>query len=478
MPERVCSPLRLSNHRLEEVRPEGGYVLYWIRHYRRLRFNPALQQAVYWCRELSRPLLVIETFESGHRWDGERHQEFVLDGMRANARQLVQAGITYLPLIDRVEDAVNDVWQLAENACLVITDESPLRESRTEFTSLLERTTAAVQRLDGCGLLPLRATEAAFDTAYAFRRMLQKTVQPWLLDLPKEDPLEDYQGFPHLSLQASGDAIRRTRARLKNSPPIDRILGGTGEARRRLQLFLDERLHRYLERSRPDLCVTSELSPYLRHGMISAAEIFQTLVRHENWNPGRLAPNGRGAKAGWWGMSEPAEAFLDELITWRELGYHFCFHRDDYDRYLSLPNWARATLDAHRIDPRPQIYDRQTLEEARTGDPVWNAAQNELRTRGTIQNYMRMLWGKKILEWTPSPEQALEIMIDLNNLYGLDGCDPNSYSGIFWCLGRFDRAWGERPIFGKVRYMSSESTRRKFNLNSYLEKYGNGPSSL
>jgi deoxyribodipyrimidine photo-lyase len=188
--------------------------------------------------------------------------------------------------------------------------------------------------------------------------------------------------------------------------------------------------------------------------------------------PHQLAATPTGGRRGWWGASANAEAFLDELITWRELGYNMCSHRADYDRYDSLPAWALATLEEHAHDPRPYLYDLGELEAAETHDPLWNAAQTQLVREGTIQSYLRMLWGKEILEWTRSPRDALARMVELNNKYALDGRDPSSYSGIFWVLGRYDRAWGpERPIFGKVRYMTSESTARKLRVADYVRRY-------
>ena len=171
--------------------------------------------------------------------------------------------------------------------------------------------------------------------------------------------------------------------------------------------------------------------------------------------------------------STTAESFLDEAITWRELGLNFCSKRADYDRYESLPLWARQTLEEHAADPRAQVYSLAELESAATHDELWNAAQRELLRTGRMHNYLRMLWGKKILEWSATPRAALEVMIELNNKYALDGRDPNSYSGIFWCLGRYDRAWGpERAIYGKVRYMTSQNTARKFAVDGYLARFG------
>jgi deoxyribodipyrimidine photo-lyase len=163
---------------------------------------------------------------------------------------------------------------------------------------------------------------------------------------------------------------------------------------------------------------------------------------------------------------------LDELITWRELGFNLAWQRTDYDRYESLPDWAQSTLAKHARDRRPKLYDLAQFERAETHDPLWNAAQRQLVCEGRIHHYLRMLWGKKILEWSATPQDALAVMIELNNKYALDGRDPNSYSGVFWVLGRYDRAWGpERPIFGKIRYMSSENTTRKLHVAGYLAKY-------
>jgi deoxyribodipyrimidine photo-lyase len=200
--------------------------------------------------------------------------------------------------------------------------------------------------------------------------------------------------------------------------------------------------------------------------------VFAALMTQERWTMRSLQKPQGGRKDGWWGASPNAESFLDELVTWRELGYGFCFHRSDYATYGALPSWARKTLEDHASDPRPELYTRAELETAVTGDPVWNAAQRELLAEGRIQNYMRMLWGKKILEWSRSPRIALTTLIELNNKYAVDGRDPNSYSGILWTLGLFDRAWGPvRPIFGTIRYMSSASTIRKLRMKAYMQRW-------
>jgi deoxyribodipyrimidine photo-lyase len=204
------------------------------------------------------------------------------------------------------------------------------------------------------------------------------------------------------------------------------------------------------------------------------------VLRREGWTPALLAPTTDGRRAGWWGLSPSAEAFLDQLVTWRELGFNWAAHREDHLELTSLPGWAQATLAAHAGDRREPCYGLAELRAARTHDPLWNAAQRQLLAEGRIQNTLRMLWGKKILEWSRSPQAALEAMLELNDRYALDGRDPNSATGILWVLGRHDRPWApERPIYGTVRYMSSANQARKHRVKGYLARWGGaGPEGL
>jgi len=225
-------------------------------------------------------------------------------------------------------------------------------------------------------------------------------------------------------------------------------------------------------RNDPEHDAGSGLSPYLHFGHLSVHELFAKLARREAWSPAKLSLRPSGSREGWWNMSPAAESFLDEVITWREVGYNFAAHRGDYSQFDSLPEWAKKTLRAHARDKRPYVYGLAQFALANTHDSLWNAAQNQLAREGRIHNYLRMLWGKKILEWSKSPQEAARIMIHLNNKYALDGRNPNSYTGIFWVLGRYDRPWApERPIFGVIRYMSSENTARKFSVKDYVRNY-------
>jgi deoxyribodipyrimidine photo-lyase len=240
---------------------------------------------------------------------------------------------------------------------------------------------------------------------------------------------------------------------------------------------LHDRLKLYGEsRNEPEKKSTSGLSLYLHFGHLSVHEIFSEIAELEKWNPSKLHSKASGKREGFWGMGKSTENFLDELVTWRELGFHFCAHRKDYDQFDSLPEWALKTLKKHSKDKRIFIYSLEEFEQAKTHDSLWNAAQSQLLKEGIIHNYLRMLWGKKILEWSPSPEEALKTLIELNNKYALDGRNPNSYTGIFWVLGRFDHPWPpERPVFGTVRYMSSQNTAKKMKVKNYIEEYSTSP---
>lgn len=477
--------LRRSLRNDAPLRPDRTFVLYWMTSARRLSHNFALDRAIELARELAKPLVILEALRVDHPWACRRFHQFVLEGMQAQADAAARAPVTYYPYVERTPGEGRGLLDaFARSAAAIVTDAYP--------TFFLPRMTAAaaslldvrLEAVDSNGLLPLAASPQAFPTAHAFRRHLQRTLPAHLLERPRPRPLvrlelprlpalprEVEDRWPSAPLGAIDDLL--------DALPIDRAIhpvpyaGGADEGSRRLRQFVAEALPSYAERRNdPSEDATSGLSPYLHFGHVSAHAVADAVLSAEGWDPTRLSSRRDGSREGWWGVSPSAEGFLDQLVTWRELGYHFAHHREDHARWESLPGWARETLDKHALDPRPHAYDSTTLEAARTHDPIWNAAQRQLREEGRIQNYLRMLWGKKILEWSRSPHEALAILIELNDKYAVDGRDPNSYSGIFWTLGRHDRPWGpERPIFGMVRYMSSESTRRKLRLGPYLERW-------
>lgn len=480
--------LRLRVCNRAPLRPDGDYVLYWMIANRRPHFNFALEHAVGEAQRLDKGLVVLEALRAGYPWASDRLHAFVVQGMAANAVAFARTGARYLPYLEPARDAGKGLLEaLAARACLVVTDRFPAFFLPRMVAAAAGRLDVRLEEVDACGLLPLAAAAHAYPSAYAFRRFLQHTLPALIEDLPSPDPLAGAL-LPPVALPpeverrwppAPPDDLAADPAGLA-AFPIDHTVapsptrGGWSAARQALSDFLDHRLSRYAaERNDPDADATSGLSPYLHFGHLSVHEVLVELGRREGWTPGHLVAGGAGTRAGWWRMSEPAEAFLDELVTWRELGYNFAATRDDLESYESLPTWARQTLDRHAADPRPHCYDLAAFRAAATHDPVWNAAQRQLLREGRIHNYLRMLWGKKILEWSRSPREALAIMLELNNRLALDGRDPNSASGILWCFGRYDRPWGpERPIFGTVRYMSSQSTLRKVRMRGYLERYG------
>ncbi|MDX2088886.1 MAG: deoxyribodipyrimidine photolyase [Kofleriaceae bacterium] len=475
------------------IASRGAYVLYWMIAARRARWSFALDHAIARARELDCPLLVFEPLRAGYRWASDRMHAFVLQGMADNAKAFASAGITYLPYVEPEPGAGRGLLAaLAERARLVVTDEQPGFFLPHMVAAAGKALPVRLEQVDGNGLLPLRATERAYPTAAAFRRVMQREL-PKVLALPAADPLArvpraikdaELRGRELRAWPRASDALLAAAPAALAALPIDHtvpvapLVGGMHAARATLDDFLAHKLARYGEgRNHPDDDAASGLSPWLHFGHISAHEIAAGVWASAGWDPSRLATaKVTGAREGWWGLPAPHEAFLDELVTWRELGYGFCFHRDDYDQYASLPDWAKATLAEHAHDPRPERYTPAQLARAETGDPVWNAAQRQLLAEGRMHNYLRMLWGKKILEWSPSPQRALATLIELNNKYAIDGRDPNSYSGIFWTLGRFDRPWAPvRPIFGSIRYMSSAATVKKLHMKQYLTRWSDPP---
>jgi deoxyribodipyrimidine photo-lyase len=472
------------------IASRGRYVLYWMIAARRPRWSFALDRALAHAKDLKKPLLVLEALRAGHRWASDRHHAFVLQGMADNARAFRAAGVTYLPYVEpEVGAGAGLLEALAKHACVVVTDEQPGFFLPRMVAAAAKRIDVRVEQVDGNGLLPLRAVDRAFTTAASFRRQLQKSLPPYLLEMPAPEPLarlprgvrdaELPRGVASRWPAATETMLAAGMAALA-SLPIDHTVapapyrGGTVAASRVLDAFIEDSLERYGEdRKHPDADAGSGLSPYLHFGHISAHEVTARVWATDDWEPSRLA-NAKvtGSREGWCDLPAPAESFLDELVTWRELGYGFCFHRPDHGTYEALPRWAQRTLADHASDPRPELYTHAELESAATADPIWNAAQRQLLAEGRIQNYLRMLWGKKILEWSRSPRTALATLIELNNKHAVDGRDPNSYSGILWTMGLFDRAWGpERPIVGTVRYMSSASTSRKLRMKAYLQRW-------
>ena len=484
MPLSPVPPSRIRALNTCPVNPRGDFILYWMIAARRTRWNFALQHAVNLCSDLQAPLLILEALDTDYPWANDRLHRFVLDGMAATALSCRRAHAEYYPFVERTRGAgAGLVAELSRHACAVVTDHFPAFLIPGVTQAAARQSAVRVEAVDSNGLIPLSAHGRAFTMARSFRAFVQRELHNHLREFPDEHPLRVLPPGRRATVPtsiarrwpAATDLLdRRSSLQLL---PIDHtvtraaVQGGEAAARRRLTVFIEEDLKRYgRDHSHPDANCTSRLSPYLHFGHISAHEVFSAVMTSERWTTRRLSARGGGARQGWWGVSDSANIFLDQLTVWRDLSFNGCEWIPCYMDYQSFPSWARETLEAHRSDPRRQ-YAFETLESAATHDAIWNATQRQLLTEGWFHGYLRMLWGKKILEWAPDPPTALAWMETLMNRYSLDGRDPVSYASFAWVLGRYDRPWPERPVFGTVRYMSSESARRKLRMTAYLKKY-------
>ncbi|HEY4222759.1 MAG TPA: deoxyribodipyrimidine photolyase [Myxococcota bacterium] len=475
--------VRIANE--APTRPSRDYVLYWMVGARRANMNFALDRALSIAGSLGKPVLVFEPLRAGHRWASDRIHGFVVDGMRDNERAFAAAGVTYFPYLEPEPGADKGLLAaLAHHACAVVTDDALGFFQPRMIASAAAALDVTLEVVDGNGLMPIRVVDKAYPSAAHFRRLQQRELPKHLLELPRRDPLRAVHGAP--AVVPSTVRGRWPAADLASAAPwsalaIDHgvapsssstLRGGSSAARAALRAFLEHKLERYgADRSQPDLATHSGLSPWLHFGHIGAHEVFAAVARREQWSPDRCGHVVTGNKAGFFGMSENAEAFLDELVTWRELAHNGAAFLHGFETYDANPAWSRASLQRHAHDEREHSYSLAALEAADTHDALWNAAQRQLVHEGVIHNYLRMLWGKKVLEWSASPEQAFAHLVQLNNKYALDGRDPNSYAGISWCFGRYDRPWPERAIFGVVRCMTSASTMKKLALTHYLSTW-------
>ena len=477
-------PSRIRALNARPVNPRGDFVLYWMIAARRTRWNFGLQHAVGLCRELDAPLLILEALDTDYPWANDRIHRFLLDGMAANAAACRRSRAVYYPFVERKRGAgAGLIAALSRRACAVVTDYFPAFLIPGVTRAAARQSAVRLESVDSNGLIPLSAHDRAFTSARSYRAFVQRELRNHLREFPEEHPLRALPRGRRARVpspvarrwQTAGDLLDRRAALgsllIDHSVAPVRARGGEAAARRRLTAFVEHDLKNYgRDHNHPD-GNTSRLSPYLHFGHIAAHEIFSTVMTSERWTTRRLSPRGGGAREGWWGVSDSANTFLDQLVVWRELAFNGCEWIPDYRDYDTLPAWARETLEAHRLDGRRQ-YAFQTLESAATHDAIWNATERQLIAEGWFHGYLRMLWGKKILEWAPDPPTALAWMETLMNRYSLDGRDPVSYASFAWVLGRYDRPWPKRPVFGTVRYMSSESARRKLRMTEFLKLYG------
>ncbi|MEW6432776.1 MAG: deoxyribodipyrimidine photolyase [Myxococcota bacterium] len=481
-------PVRVRALNEKPLRPDRDLVLYWMTSFRRAQSNFALDRAIEHAKALKKPLVVLEALRVGYPFASDRLHAFLLQGMADNARRFARSSVTYHPYVEPAAgDGKGLLEALSARACVVVGDDWPCFFVPRMQAAAAGRVDVRFELVDSNGLYPMHATARVFTTAHSFRVHLQKTLKPHLTELPAEAPLERLalpayalpkdllRRWPRASdeMLAAGPSALAALPVDHSVPPVARV-GGSTAALARVALFVEKKLRDYAEaRNEPEVDGTSALSPWLHFGHVSVHEVFRAITAQARWSASVLGKSIGGAKEGWWHLPPSTEAFLDELVTWRELAFNMASHRpDDFTSFDSLPAFAKQTLKAHEKDPRPHLYTREQLEHGRTHDALWNAAQMQLVRDGWFHNYLRMLWGKKILEWSKTPKDALATMEYLMGKYSLDGRDPVSWSGYLWVLGRYDRAWGpERPIFGKVRYMSSDNTAKKIRVKDFVRRY-------
>jgi deoxyribodipyrimidine photo-lyase len=447
----MIDPSRIKQLNDHPVRG-GRYVLYWMQASVRSVDNPALLYAITQAEELSLPVLAVFGLTSGYPEANLRHFTFLIEGLRDAEQELKELGIRLVILEARPDEAA---LRLAGDAAVLISDRGYLAHQRHWRKTVAEEAPCPVWQVEGDVVLPVEEVSHKSEWAAAtIRRKIHRIWDRYLVAAePPHPPRRDSLGIridqalrPDQELAAGLDIDRSVQ-------PTGRFKGGSSEALRLLEQFCEKTLRFYHTlRNDPAEEHQSNLSPYLHFGQISPLTIAVAVKAR------------RGAPR------EAKEAFLEELIVRRELAVNFVYFDRNYGSYSCLPEWAIKTLDEHRKDKRPTLYSREQLEGANTHDPYWNAAMEEMRLTGTMHGYMRMYWGKKILEWSESPEQAYDTALLLNNRYFLDGRDANSYAGVAWCFGKHDRAWNERPIFGKVRYMAESGLKRKFDMDGYLSR--------
>lgn len=429
----------------------GKYVLYWMEAAQRAAGNPALEFALALGQKRRLPVVAVFALHPRDPTRNLRHYAFLLAALQETAAALKDRGIRFTL---RIGEPPQAVLALARTAAAVVTDRGYLRHQRAWRAEVAQRAPCAVFQVETEAVVP---PELAYPREAVNAAVLRCRIHPLLLKFLRPQA-ELAAPFSSADLELPGQEVEPSEALLfvevdRTVPPVD-LPAGTEAARRRLARFLKEKLARYhLDRNDPTKDGTSGLSPYLHFGQISPVEVALKVA----------AVGGPGA-----------EAFLEELIVRRELAFNFVLHNPRYDAFAGLPAWAQDTLRRHALDPRPALYSLEELEEGRTGDPLWNAAQAELRTTGRIHGYMRMYWGKQFLLWVHDPEEAFRLALYLNNKYALDGRDPASYAGVGWCFGLHDRPFPERRIFGKVRPMTGAGLRRKFEIEVYINRWLHG----
>jgi len=429
---------------------KGGYVLYWMQQSQRAELNHALEYAIHRANELKQPVLVAFGLMDDYPEANLRHYHFMLEGLADVETALAARNVAFV-LQRGAPDEV--ALRLASDASLVICDRGYLRHQREWREHVGNDAPCAVVQVESDVVVPVELVsdhkEAA---ARTIRPKIARYLDRFLVEVPEAElqttsPVPGARGEDLTDL----DALLAKLTLDREVARVPLFSGGTTSGKEVLRSFLADRFDGYAEhRNQPQTDDVSHMSKYLHYGQLSPVYIaLQAWAK----SPG-----------------DDRDDFLEELIVRRELPMNFVYYEPAYDSYACLPVWARRTLSEHADDERPYVYSRDELERAETHDPYWNAAMNEMRFTGYMHNYMRMYWGKKIIEWSRTPEEAYATTLALNNTYFLDGRDANSFANVAWLFGQHDRGWTEREVFGKIRYMNAAGLERKAEPKAYVAK--------
>lgn len=430
---------------------DGDYVLYWMHASPRAHYNHALEYGIKKANRFKKPLLVFFGITNQFPEANNRHYAFLLQGLQDVQDSLNRRGIK---MAIQMVSPPDGVIELAENALMVVVDRGYLNIQREWVKKVINGLKCPLMQVETNVVVPVETASAKEEySAATFRRKINKKMAEFLVPLKMEKLISHSRDIDVDSVPLCDHHSIISQLRLKSKvAPVSRYMGGTLNAIKLLDTFIKHRLDKFPDRNDPSKDYLSHMSPYLHFGQISPLYIALKVLNTKS--PGK-------------------SAYLEELIIRRELAVNFIYYNPEYDSLKCLPDWAYKTLTEHQKNKREYIYSLKEFENAGTHDPYWNAAQMEMVHSGKMHGYMRMYWGKKILEWTHDPEEAYQIALKLNNKYELDGRDPNGYAGVAWCFGKHDRAWKEREIFGKVRYMNDRGLRRKFKIDSYVDGVNN-----
>lgn len=425
------------------------YVLYWAEQAPRVRYNHALSYAIQRANELEVPLVCLVTLQKENRYT-LRHASFLLGGFAQFQKDIQKLGASFLATFDAPGNAIS---KLAKQSVCVVTDATYLREGRTIRSEIARTLDKQFVEIETNIVVPVNiASQKREYTAATLRRK----IQPQFAEFIKTVRTPRLKNQSPVTLKKSVDLNAQATAKKLASDlsvkPVDAFKPGATEAQKVLKKFIATKLASYENRNDPSLEIESDLSPYIHFGQISPADI--ALQINQTDFPQSVK-----------------DAFLEQLIVRRELAINYVYYTPSYDQFESLPPWAQKSLAEHTQDKREYLYTLGQLEQGATHDRYWNAAQTQLTAHGKMHNYMRMYWGKKILEWSKTPQHGFMISLYLNNKYELDGSDPNGFAGVAWCYGNHDRPWTRRKIFGQIRYMNANGLKRKFDIERYAKTW-------